>query len=84
MDADPLKVNFSLEEILGTLKVATEPSGAMIYVNGEKRPETTPGTIKLPPGKHVVRVESKDMTPLQRTINVEPNTTISIRFAWGR
>ena len=84
VDADPLKVNFSLEEILGTLKVATEPSGAMIYVNGEKRPETTPGTIKLPPGKHVVRVESKDMTPLQRTINVEPNTTISIRFAWGR
>ncbi|MYA79800.1 MAG: protein kinase [Acidobacteriia bacterium] len=84
VDADPLKVNFSLEEILGTLKVATEPSGAMIYVNGEKRTETTPGTIKLPPGKHVVRVESKDMTPLQRTINVEPNTTISIRFAWGR
>ena len=84
VDADPLKVNFSLEEILGTLKVATEPSGAMIYVNGEKRPETTPGTIKLPPGKHVVRVESKDMRPLQRTINVEPNTTISIRFAWGR
>ena len=84
VDADPLKVNFSLEEILGTLKVATEPSGAMIYVNGEKRSETTPGTIKLPPGKHVVRVESKDMTPLQRTINVEPNTTISIRFAWGR
>lgn len=83
-DTGPLKLNFSLEEILGTLKVATEPSGAAIYVNGEKRPETTPGTIKLPPGKHVVRVENKDMRPLQRTINVEPNTTISIRFAWGR
>ena len=84
VDAEPLKLNFSLEEILGTLKVATEPSGAEIYVNGEKRPENTPGTIKLPPGKHIVRVERKDMRPLQRTINVEPNTTISIRFAWSR
>ena len=84
VDADPLKVNFSLEEILGTLNVATDPSGAAIYVNGKKHSETTPGTIKLPPGKHVVRVESKGKRPLQRTIEIEPNTLRSIRFAWGR
>ncbi|MCY4586289.1 MAG: serine/threonine protein kinase [Bryobacterales bacterium] len=84
VDSDPLKVHFSLEEILGTLNVTTEPSGAAIYVNGKKRPETTPGRIKLPPGKHVVRVESKGKTPLQRTIEIEPNTLRSIRFAWGR
>lgn len=84
VDSDPLKVNFSLEEILGTLNVATEPSGAAIYVNGKKHSETTPGTLKLPPGKHVVRVESKGKRPLQRTIEIEPNTLRSIRFAWGR
>lgn len=83
VDADPLKLNFSLEEILGTLKVSTAPSGAAIYVNGKKRSETTPGTIKLPPGKHVVRVESKGRRPLQRTIEIEANTLRSIRFAWG-
>ena len=84
VDSDPLRLNFTLEEILGTLKVSSDPSGAAIFVDGKKRPETTPGTIKLPPGNHVVRVESNGMKPLQRTIEVEPNTLRSIRFSWGR
>ena len=84
VDSDPLRLSFSLEEILGTLKVSSDPSGAAIYVNGKKSPETTPGTLKLPPGNYVVRVESNGMRPQERSVEVEPNTLRTIRFYWGR
>ena len=84
VDSDPLRLNFSLEEILGTLKVSSNPSGAAIYVNGKKFSETTPGTLKLPPGNYVVRVEGNGMKPQERPVEVEPNTLRTIRFSWGR
>lgn len=76
-------VAFQLEEIVGTLKVSSDPPGATIYVDGKKRPETTPATFRLKPGTHVVRVQGEGMPSSERTVEMEPNTLRSIRFSSG-
>ncbi len=81
--ANASAVSFQLEEIVGTLKVSSDPPGATIYVDGRKRPETTPATFRLKPGTHVVRVQGNGMPSSERTVEMEPNTLRSIRFSSG-
>ena len=83
MGSDASAVKFQLEEILGTLKVSSDPPGAMIYVDGKKRPETTPATFKLKPGTHVIRVQGGGMPSYEQTVEMEANTLRSIRFSSG-
>ena len=81
--SDASAVAFELEEVVGTLKVSSDPPGATIYVDGQKRTETTPATFRLKPGKHVVRVQGSGMPSSERTVEMEPNTLRSIRFSSG-
>lgn len=81
--AEASAVAFQLEEIVGTLKVSSDPSGAAIFVDGKKRPETTPATFRLKPGTHVVRVQGAGMPSSERTVEMEANTLRSIRFSSG-
>jgi predicted Ser/Thr protein kinase len=46
----------TLNELTGSLVVHTNPPGAAIVLNGKPRPEITPATLTLPPGKYKVTV----------------------------
>jgi serine/threonine protein kinase len=43
-------------QAVGTVRIESEPAGAEILVDDQPRPETTPATITLPAGKHVITV----------------------------
>ncbi len=43
----------------GILMLTSSPSGAAIFVNGVKVPETTPAQLRLPPGRYKIGMEKE-------------------------
>ncbi|MGC8928309.1 MAG: PEGA domain-containing protein [Myxococcota bacterium] len=62
----------------GSIKVTSNPSGAVIFVDG-KQVGTTPALLKeIIKGEHYIRVERSQEVPFYKTVNVVPNQTIEI------
>jgi hypothetical protein len=53
-----------------SLAIATEPTGALITINGEPA-GTSPQTIQRPPGTYVIRATMNGRQPAERTVTVE-------------
>jgi hypothetical protein len=51
-------VDIQLQQSTGMIRVSSTPAGAAIYVNGRKRDEVTPATLRLAPGKYKIAVEN--------------------------
>jgi len=43
----------------GVLALKTNPKGARVYINDELMLDSTPAVLRLPPGKHQLRVENR-------------------------
>jgi serine/threonine-protein kinase len=52
----PLEMFIPLTQLIGTVRVESVPPGASIVLNGQPRPEKTPATLQLPPGKYRLEV----------------------------
>lgn len=50
------------------VRIATEPAGAAIYINGVRRGET-PTVLHLPTGKHEVFLYQPGMIPIKRSVD---------------
>ncbi len=62
----------------GMIRVTSNPSGAVIYVDG-KQAGTTPALLKeVIKGEHYIKVERSGEVPYYKTVNVIPNQTIEI------
>lgn len=62
----------------GSIRVNSNPSGAIIFVDG-KQVGTTPALLKEAiKGEHYIRVERSGETPYYKTVNVIPNQTVEI------
>ena len=79
LSSEPMDLEFELRQITGTLMVSSDPSGADVYVNGEKMASKTNSVLKLPPGYHSVRVE-KDGAVAERSIEIGQNDLASHQF----
>ncbi|MCX7959356.1 MAG: PEGA domain-containing protein, partial [Deltaproteobacteria bacterium] len=62
----------------GMIRVTSNPSGAVIFVDG-KQVGTTPALLKEAiKGEHYIRVERSGEVPYYKTVNVLPNQTVEV------
>ncbi len=55
----------------GIVQVSSTPAGAVITIDGERRPERTPATIeRLPIGHYVVLVSAEGFDPVRQEVDV--------------
>ena len=54
--------------MVGTLMITTRPSGATVFVDGNRQPKLTPARLSLPEGAHRVTVKGKGA---EKTFTVE-------------
>ena len=75
-------ITVNLDRRAGTLAVVTQPPGAAIIINGERRPEKTPAMIKLPEGKYRVRLELPGYEPVEDEVEVRDQAIRTFRVEW--
>jgi hypothetical protein len=73
-----------LARLTGQVQVLSDPPGAAILVNGERRRETTPATFELPVGKHIVAVAREGYQQDQQEIEVKDSAFLRLSFTLGR
>jgi serine/threonine-protein kinase len=56
VSGQPREMFIPLAQLIGTVRVESVPPGASITLNGQLRPEKTPATLLLPPGKYRLEV----------------------------
>ena len=72
-------ITIQLRPIVGTLAVITEPTDAIIYVDGKKIEEKTPHYIRnLAVGQHTVRLEKARHKTIEKTVTVAENKTVTL------
>ena len=54
VSASQPEISIPLTELTGSLMVQSDPPGAAIALNGKPRPEITPASLTLAPGKYKV------------------------------
>jgi hypothetical protein len=79
----PLETFINLTQLIGTLRVETVPPGASIILNGQLRPEKTPATLLLPPGKYRLEV-SLDGRRAEQDIEVRDGSLMRADFSLGQ
>ncbi len=74
MPDSPFEVVFDMVGDTGTLKIATDPEGAELYVDGKKMSSETPSVLNyMDEGKHKIRIEKKGYMPVEDTVTVIRN-----------
>jgi outer membrane receptor for ferrienterochelin and colicin len=74
------KVDAKLEPLSGTLVVSTDEPRALIEVDGKPR-GFTPAILTLPAGKRRLKISMSGFRPIEREIEVLPNTEQRREFA---
>ncbi len=69
-------ISLNLETLQGMLSVVSTPSGASIFINGQKRAEVTPAVLHLLPGKYRLKVE-KDAQHDEFEVEVKDGVMVS-------
>lgn len=75
------EISMALERMTGSVFVRSNPPGAAVSVDGQRRSERTPAMLILPIGSHSIEVEHEG-TRQQETVQVKDGaiTNISISF----
>lgn len=79
---EELEVSIPLERMTGTLAVVSNPPGAAIFVNGQKRPEVTPAKVELPVGSYKITVVLEGRPPSEETVQIRDKTLATLRVDW--
>lgn len=69
---------------VGQVNVNSEPPGASILINGQRRNETTPATFELPAGKYVVTVVREGYQQDQQEITLKDSAFVRLSFTLGK
>jgi hypothetical protein len=79
---EDLEVSIALQRMTGTLAVLSNPPGAAIFVNGQKRREVTPAKIELPVGTYKITVALEGRTPSEETVQIRDKGLATLRVEW--
>ena len=79
VSSEPMDLEFELRQIIGTLMVSSDPSGADVHVDGKKMAGKTNSMLELPPGYHLVKVE-KDGAVAEWSIKIGQNELTTHQF----
>ncbi len=80
--SSPMSVELQMAASSATLIVASDPTGARIYINGLDTGQVTAGRVLVLPGTHQVRVVKGDLDAT-RSIVVSDGDTSHLRFRLG-
>lgn len=73
-------VSVKLERRVGMVRVTSTPTGASVFVNGERQQAVTPTTLRLLPGTYRLSIE-KDGRRIERNVNVSEDSAVQIDAA---
>ncbi len=66
----------------GTVSTRSDPPGAAVTVDAEHEARgTTPLTLSLPPGAHVLRFAAEGRDPVERTVEIQPGRSEAVEVA---
>jgi len=71
-----------LDPLSGTLMISTSPAGAQVFINGDARPQTTPATLRLSPGKHRVTLKLAGRPDHTQEVEVRDESITQVDFEW--
>lgn len=67
------------KRLRGRVTVDSTPGGASVTVDGERQPRSsTPVTLSLEPGPHVLRISSPASVTIERTVEITPDELTSL------
>ncbi len=77
-NSDNQQVEIVLPPVLGTVEIKSEPSGAIVIVDGEKRGKTPLIINDLQVGEHGVRMEKENYFPVFEKIIIDESNNLTI------
>jgi hypothetical protein len=79
----PREMFIPLTQLIGRVQVESVPPGASITLNGQLRPEKTPATLLLPPGKYRLEV-SLDGRRAEQDLEVRDDALMRADFRFSQ
>ena len=73
-----------LARMTGQVQVLSDPPGAAILVDERRQTETTPATLELPAGKHVIAVVREGHPRDEQEIEVKDSAFVRMNFTLGK
>ena len=71
-------LSFLLLLLIGCGNISSDPSGADVFVNGEKK-GTTPLNVKLPDGKWTIKISKKGYAGFSKVVTVSKDNPLKIK-----
>ena len=68
----------------GQVQVLSDPPGAAILVDERRQAETTPATLELPAGKHVIAVVKEGYLSNEQELEVKDTAIVRMNFTLGK
>ncbi len=72
------RITVVLRAASGILKVSSIPAGAQIVVDGARRPQVTPATLRLPAGSHRIQFKKEGFAEVEQVVEIEDNSIITL------
>ena len=69
-----------LVRMTGQVQVLSDPPGAAILVDERRQTETTPATLELPAGKHVIAVVKEGYLRNEQELEVKDSAFVRVNF----
>lgn len=73
-----------LTRMTGQVQVLSDPPGAAILVDERRQTETTPATLELPAGKHVIAVVKEGYPRNEQELEVKDSAFVRMNFTLGK
>ena len=81
---EELDLFFYLARSTGQVQVLSDPPGAAILVDERRQTQTTPATLDLPAGKHVIAVLREGSPRNEQEIEVKDSAFVRMNFTLGK
>lgn len=73
-----------LARMTGQVQVVSDPPGAAILVDERRLTATTPATLELPAGKHVIAVVKEGYRRNEQELEVKDTAFVRVNFPLGK
>jgi serine/threonine protein kinase len=77
------RLQFDFEKPSGTIMVNSNPSGAIVRINGRDSGQKTPAMLKLAPGKYTVEVVKEGLEPQIQDVTVRNGVIQTLAIQWN-
>jgi hypothetical protein len=75
-------ITVALQQLAGTLSIATKPSGATVIIDGKEQTQKTPATISLPAGHHQVQLVKGELKH-EESVEIRDGHISVVNIEWN-